>query len=257
VPSLRNSDALKVMLTRYPWIYDQCRRPYAACRFWLRHPHDPDYGVFSLFPERHGAFLDVGANAGMSALSFRLYRPDPVVSVEPNPFHEADLRFTSKLVRSFTYRMWAAGDTDGMLTLHVPVYRNVPLTTEASLMLEEVAGSVSLRARLGSRMDSEDFSIVSRTVPVRRLDSLNLEPAFVKLDVQGFEYKALLGLEQTLRRMQPILLIETPGTEVRQFLADMSYDAYTYLADEHRLVTERDPRTNTVFMSSVGSGVAD
>jgi FkbM family methyltransferase len=258
VPSLRNSDTLKVILTRYPRIYDQCRRPYAAGRFWLRRPHDRDYGVFGLFPERHGAFLDVGANAGMSALSFRLYRQDAVVSVEPNPFHEADLRFTGKLVRTFAYRMWAAGDTDGMLTLHVPMYRGVPLTTEASLLPEEVAGSVSLRARLGSRMDSEDFAIVSRPVPVRRLDGLNLDPAFVKLDVQGFEYKALLGLAQTLRRSRPILLIETPGREVRELLSDLSYDAHTYIADENRLVPERERRTNTVFMPSErGSGVAD
>jgi FkbM family methyltransferase len=253
VTSLRDRDALKVLLTRYPRLYDQSRRPYAAGRFWLRRPHDPDYGVFGLFPERHGAFLDVGANAGMSALSFRIYRSDPVVSVEPNPFHEPDLRFTSKLVRPLTYRMWAAGDIDGMLTLYVPVYRNVPLTTEASLLEEEVSSSVSLRARLGSRMDSEDFEISSRSVPVRRLDALGLDPAFVKLDVQGFEFKALLGLEKTLQRTHPVLLIETPGAEVRELLADLSYGAYTYVAEENRLVPERDPRTNTVFMSSAAS----
>jgi FkbM family methyltransferase len=249
VPANSASDAMKVMLTRYPGVYDSFRRPYAAARFFLRRPHDPDYGVFALFPGRDGAFLDVGANAGMSALSFRIFnRTNPIVSVEPNPFHEDDLRFAGRLVKPFTHQMWAAGREDGTMTLYVPVYRNVPLTTEASLIVEEVTGSVSLRARLGSRMDTEDFEIVTCVVPVRPLDSLHLEPAFIKLDVQGFEYEALLGLEATLRRSSPILLIETPGPKVREFLNSISYEPYRYLEQTRDLVPEIDRGTNTVFI---------
>lgn len=241
---------MKVMLTRYPKAYDSLRRPYAAARFWLRRPHDPDYGVFALFPGRRGVFLDVGANAGMSALSFRIYNhTGPILSIEPNPFHEEDLRFAGKLVKSFSYKMWAAGQVDGTMTLNVPVYRNVPLTTEASLLSEEVAGSASLRARLGSRMDTDDFEIITCTVPVRPLDSLNLDPAFIKLDVQGFEYKALLGLEATLRRSYPVLLIETPNEKVRDFLSSMTYKAYRYLPRERRIVPEVRSGINTVFVS--------
>lgn len=245
-------EALKVMLTRYPRAYDSLRRPYAVSRYWLRRPHDPVYGVFALFPERHGAFLDVGANAGMSALSFRIYnRQEPVVSIEPNPFHEADLRFAGRLVKNFTYHICAAGREDGTMMLHVPVYRNVPLTTEASLLIEEVEASVSLRARLGSRMDTADFEVVTHAVPVRRLDSLELDPAFIKLDVQGFEYEALLGLEATLRRMHPILLIETPGEDARCFLAAMDYEAFTYLYRERRLVPETHRDVNTIFVAKL------
>ena len=245
------SDAMKVMLTRYPKAYDLLRRPYAAARFWLRRPHDPDYGVFALFPKRRGVFLDVGANAGMSALSFRIFnRVDPIVSIEPNPFHEGDLHFTGKLVKAFSYQMWAAGQGNGTMTLHVPVYRNVPLTTEASLILEEVAGSVSLRTRLGSRMDTDDFEIVTCTVTVRPLDSLHLDPAFIKLDVQGYEYEALLGLEATLRRAYPVLLIETPSDKARDFLSSMEYKAYRYLPQERRIVPETSRGTNTVFVPS-------
>jgi FkbM family methyltransferase len=242
---------LKITLTRYPKAYDSLRRPYAAARFWLRRPHDPDYGVFGLFPERRNAFLDVGANAGMSALSFRIYnRVSPIVSIEPNPFHEGDLRFAGRLAKAFTYRMWAAGRDDGVMTLYVPVYRNVPLTTEASLIEREVSESVSLRARLGSRMDTDDFEVVTCTVPVRRLDALRLDPSFIKLDVQGFEYQALLGLDATLRRTKPVLLIETPSKEVRDFLSSRTYEPFTYLSGKRQLVPEAGRATNTVFVAS-------
>jgi FkbM family methyltransferase len=244
----RARDALKVVLTRYPRVYDLLRRPYAAIRFWLRRPHDRDYGVFALFPRRDGVFLDVGANSGMSALSFRIYNQTmPVVSIEPNPFHEADLRFVRRLAKPLTYRMWAAGRDDDTMTLHVPVYRGVPLTTEASLLLEEVTGSESLRGRLGTRMDTQDFEVISCTVPVRPLDLLDLTPAFVKLDVQGFEHEALLGMQKTLSNSHPVLLIETPDERVRDWLADMGYKPFSYLPTENRLVPETERRTNTLF----------
>jgi FkbM family methyltransferase len=242
-------DAMKVTLTRYPKAYDSLRRPYSAARFLMRRPHDLDYGLFGLFRENRGVFLDVGANAGMSALSFRVYnKVSPIVSVEPNPFHERDLRFTARLVKPFTYRMWAAGRTDGTMALHVPVYRNVPLTTEASLILEEVTASSSLRARLGARMDSPDFKIIRCEVLVKPLDCLGLDPAFVKLDVQGFEYDALLGLKETIDRARPILLVETPDDEVREVLDALGYKAFSYVPTERTLEPEVGGKTNTVFL---------
>ncbi len=60
----------------------------------------------------------------MSALSFRLYnRHSQIVSIEPNPCHEPDLRFVGLMMRGFRYEMIAAGATDAELDLCVPVYR--------------------------------------------------------------------------------------------------------------------------------------
>lgn len=244
-------DAMKVRLTRYPRAYDALRLPYAAARFWARKPHDPDYGVFALFPDSHGVFLDVGANAGMSALSFRVYnKTSPIVSIEPNPFHERHLRFVGRLVRASTHHMWAAGSENGELTLYVPVYRGVPLTAEASLIQEEVTDSSFLRGRLGSRMDGPDFKVVSCSVPVRPLDSLDLNPSFAKLDVQGFEHEVLLGMAKTIHRTYPVLLIETPNEMVRQYLDGLGYEAFSYSPAERRVVPEVAGRVNTVFIRS-------
>ncbi|MBE2317956.1 FkbM family methyltransferase [Solirubrobacter sp. CPCC 204708] len=255
MPQLVSSDTLKVLLTRYPRAYDAARRPYALSRYLLRRPHEADYAVFALFAGDERPFLDVGANAGMSALSFRIYnRRSPIVSVEPNPYHKRDLQFTGKVVRHHTYHLMAAGDRDETMTLFVPVFRGVPLTTEASLDRENVASSPSLRWRLGDRMDSSDFEIVQTTVPVRRLDELALDPGFVKLDVQGAESAALRGLEQTLRRSLPVLMIEGFSSEDGEFLEALGYEQFEYLRDAHRLrrLDDRAPQdeypNNTVLV---------
>lgn len=240
-------DRLKLALTRYPALYERSRRPYAVGRFWMGHSHEPDYGAFGLFPAQRGVFLDVGANAGMSALSFRVYnRTCPIVSVEPNPFHERDLRFVSRLVKPFRYVLWAAGDAAGELTLHVPVYRGVPITAEASVLRDQVSSSISLRRYLGDRMEGADFVIATRTVPVRPLDELELAAAFIKLDVQGYEYRALLGLRHTIERCRPVLLVERPEPDVSALLTDWCYEPHGYAGG--RLEPGPTERRNTVYL---------
>jgi hypothetical protein len=83
-------------------------------------------------------------------------------------------------------------------------------------------------------------------VPVRPLDSLGLDVAFAKLDVQGYEHQALLGLTQTLARCRPILLVERPEPDVDALLASFGYEPHE-LADG-RLIPGPSNRSNTVYL---------
>jgi FkbM family methyltransferase len=225
----RARDTLKVGLTRYPRIYDSTRVPYALLRYALRVPHERDYDGFALLPKRDGMFLDVGANAGMSALSFRIHnRTTPIVSIEPNVLHSRDLALVSHFAQPHEFRICAAGEHDAWLNLYVPIYRGVPLTTEASLCREDVAQSVSLRDRLGHRMDGPDFTIVTQCVRVCRLDSFGFRPGYIKLDVQGSEFAALCGLRETIKRYAPFLLIEAPDKQVIDLLKEFGYAPNVY-----------------------------
>jgi FkbM family methyltransferase len=245
------ADRLKVALTRSPRAYALARRPYALARFLARRPHDPDYAAFALFAPTDKPFLDVGANAGMSALSYRIFqRRGPVVSIEPNRFHEPDLVFAGRIVRRFEHRIWAAGAQEATLTLFVPVYRGVPLTTEAALDLADVAASPTLRRRLGARMDSAEFTIQRQEVQVRPLDALALDPAFVKLDVQGHEHPALLGLRATIERSRPVLMIESAGEDSHRMLLEMGYQARAYDRASGRLGPARWPVANVFYVTS-------
>jgi FkbM family methyltransferase len=246
--SMSATQELKLRLTRFPRVYARARLPYATARYLLRRPHDHDYAAFALFPQSDGLFLDIGANAGMSAMSFRIYhREARILAIEPNPYHERDLLWTKRVVGRMEYGLWAAGETPGEAELYVPMYRKVPITAEASLSRRFVEESPSLRDQLGGRMRAPDFEIVCRRVEVRRLDDLQLEPAFVKVDVQGSEQPTLLGLKATLETHGPPVLVESPSEETQLFMNSLGYEAYAYDHNNRRLKPLLGPVTNALF----------
>ena len=225
--------AVKRLLAHSHPAYRWARRLYTFGRYGCGRPHEADFAGFRHFSRRRGLFLDIGANSGESVLSFRLFNATtPVLSIEPNPYHEGDLRFLKRWVRRFAYRLWAAGDENGWATLYVPVYRNLPLTGEASFHREQALGNYWVREQLGANSgEQEAVRLLELPVEVRRLDDLKLKPAFIKLDVQGFEAKAVAGLCDTISTSRPVLLIERSGCDVALHarLADFGYTAFMYV----------------------------
>lgn len=218
---------LKPLLLSHPRAYAAARRAYVLARFLARRAHEPDFAVFGRYPDRTGLFLDVGANSGLSALSFRVHnRRSPILSIEPNPAHEPDLRMLKRVLRRFDYRMMAAGEENGTATLHVPMVGEVALTGEASLERHFVESGTSVE--LAPEAAGRRVRIVERTVPVRRLDELALDVDYVKIDVQGFELRVVRGLRETLARCRPLVMVETSleTDAIREELAPLGYSAW-------------------------------
>lgn len=231
--------------------YVAWRRAKAIRRFRRGQPHEPDFAFFRRFADEDGLFLDVGANLGMSALSARTVLPRArIVSIEPNPLHAPDLRHVAKRVGRMEVLQCAASDRRGELELHVPTWRGVPITGEASLSREAVLESDQLRARLGAGMDSPRFAIQSFVVPVQALDELELEPRFVKIDVQGVADAVLRGLRETIARHRPIVMVESDGrtnAAVIEQLRQAGYDAFVYDAGADELAPFADQGPQNLF----------
>jgi FkbM family methyltransferase len=180
-------------------------------------------------------------------------RRNPILSIEPNAILERELRFLKRIVPRFDYRIAAAGDEPGTMTLFVPFYRGVPLTAYSSSSRDDLVDERGgLRDRLGDRVDSPDFHIENVTAEVLRLDDLALSPDFVKIDVEGAELRVLRGLSDTLERSHPILLIERSGDfpAIRDLLAASDYLPYTYRRDVGRFVAFEavSPGANVFFL---------
>src|SRR5437879_4362318 len=70
-------------------------------------PHDRAYFAFTKIPlPKTGLFLDIGANNGMSALSFRHLNKDlKILSIEADPIHEKDLQRVARKIPGFEYKI--------------------------------------------------------------------------------------------------------------------------------------------------------
>jgi FkbM family methyltransferase len=227
---LRVGSMVRLALLRSENAYRLARRGYLVARYLARRPHERDFAAFAALRARDGAFLDVGANAGQSALSFRLFnKRAPILSIEANPYHDRDLRFVKRFVRGFDYRIVAAGEADGSLTLHVPTYRGIPITGEASVHRATAARSWWMEEHL-DEADHDRFEIAEREVPVRRLDDLAPRAAFIKIDVEGYELPVLRGLAGTFARDRPVLMVERNGRtgEVVAHMRALGYRPFAF-----------------------------
>jgi FkbM family methyltransferase len=142
--------------------------------------------------------VDIGANIGYyTMLSASLVGPSgSVTAIEPNP-SSAKLLEASRRANSFenvTVAQVAAGRALGLLVIHGS-YGNVM----TSAIPDDAAALIS-----------------STTVPTFRVDDLvprDRKIDFVKIDVEGAEYNALLGASALIRRCHPMIVSEfSPST---------------------------------------------
>lgn len=205
--------------------------------FYLKKVHEMDFNGFKLICQNNPQlFLDIGANAGMSALSIYTLKPNAaVISFEPNPLNYPYLEKLADKFDNFQYEQVGLGDQAGLLEFYYPVYNSKKMTALGScnyLMAKSWLNNDTVYF-----FNSNKLEIEKVTVEIKTLDSFQLKPEFIKVDVEGFEYQVLLGGEKTIKENLPILLIEgvTQNSKVHNILKDWGYSAYKYSSNQFHL----------------------
>src|SRR5262249_10105906 len=147
------------------------------------------------------------ANKGQSIESILLFKPDAeIVSFEPNPSLAHKLTMRYKRRRNIHIVAKGLADSVGQFTLFVPCYKQAVCEDLASLDRESAANWIDEKRVFG--FDPAKLFIAELKCEVSTLDMHQLAPIFMKVDVQGYEYNVLNGARETLRRWEPILLVE-------------------------------------------------
>lgn len=235
-------------LTRSPRLYNVARRAAILSRYARKRVHEPDFEFFRGRGDGTGMLLDIGANAGQSALSFRAVNQGPILSIEPNPAHERDLKLVARIIKGFEYRMCAVGSEPGRATLYVPVYGRIELSGEASLLADDAGRGFWVESHTADAASELELREVD--VEVLRIDDLGLTPAWVKIDVEGAEMEAIRGMENTIAEHRPVLMVEGSDTSygpLRAWLGERGYEAFRYDAETGRLHEKGDVPTLNIF----------
>jgi len=193
-------------------------------------PHDKSYRALRHFitikPE--GLFLDVGANDGISALSFRKFSKSyRILSLEPNPLLEPALRRLKSSDQNFDYKIIGAGSAQARARLFVPVYKNIVLHTFSSgdrnHILDAITGSFGATV-------AQDVEIEAFNCDIIPIDALKLNPTIVKIDAEGFDYAVLQGLADTITRARPFIVIEIGAEEYQKIVEYLRVNRYALLS---------------------------
>ena len=229
---------LKAFVEGHPLLWTVAWRAMHRLPFLL--PHDPTYyAIRHLVPSADGLILDIGANQGISALSFHKICPRcRIVSFEPNPAHAPKLEeVKGRIGPVFSYYMVGLGDAPGEFTLHTPFFKNIPLHTFSSFSEESVSGALdesyceSMRDRITIRRD---------ICKVMTLDSLSLAPDVIKIDAEGLEPQILAGGENTLREHMPCLIFEACHGNLDAVISLLNGFGYKILSYDTRADTFAD-----------------
>ena len=99
-----------------------------------------------------------------------------------------------------------------------PLAERIPAQAE---VIRAALGSAPGRCGLqdGTENSGQRHVVTGDAVDVITLDALGLAPDFIKLDVEGCEYAALLGGEATIRAHRPVIMLEDNGLSERYGVA--------------------------------------
>jgi FkbM family methyltransferase len=203
---------------------------YLWSRRLLRIPHEADFRALRLIRQHlRGTYVDIGGNQGQSIESIRLIVPDAkIVSFEPNPALNRRLAQRYKGDPRIKIRPVGLADRDATLTLHVPSYRGFVYDGLASLNHEAARSWINANTVYFFQPDS--LKIETFDCAIETLDAQALDPVFIKIDVQGTEYDVVRGGLDTIRRYQPVLLVEDYHADPRLvgLMNELGYEDYAF-----------------------------
>ncbi len=199
-----------------------------------------DIELFRCLDGIDGLVIDAGANRGQFALSLlHINRTLKVCSFEPNPALRWSLLLLAMLYPlRFRFRLRGLSTHRQNMTLHVPTIRQMDLSSNASLDVREFSKDyVQQRLSDYAQRWRGRYGMRRRQVRLLPLDELNCSPLAIKIDVEGWEMQTLQGMQQTLARCHPVLMIEINNQHrFMPWLREMGYRFVVYEPTRQQLL---------------------
>ena len=171
-----------------------------------------------LKPKEGDIFLDVGAHIGRYALLVAKMVGDSgkVLAIEPDPINFSILRENIELNKFHN-----------VIALNIAAWSN---ETKLEFFLGEGSAHGSVKKTYADKLHGPRHGYMK--VSARPLDTVISEIglgeiSYIKIDVEGAEFEALKGLEQTLKKNSPRLIVEVLEEnidKVKEYVSGLGYE---------------------------------
>jgi FkbM family methyltransferase len=219
--------ALRTLQVHVPFLQDL---RYAFQRYVRRvtdTPAEPDFDALPLLPGiNDGLAIDVGANRGDTIQAIKMRTTNTrIMAFEPNPLIFSRLHRLYKGLRDVKLFNFGLSNQDEIAPLNVPFYKEFMFDGLASFDIKAALGWLKGRVFF---YNEKYLRLKQIDCCLTRLDRFEVNPSFIKIDVQGFEDRVLGGAVETIERSRPIILIETPSANVIRLTKKLRYVPYRY-----------------------------
>jgi FkbM family methyltransferase len=169
---------------------------------------------------RIDTFLDIGANSGFYSVMFAIENLSRnVIAFEPDPGNFARLRANldiNDLAKRIDAHCLALGDRSGEVTL----YEGAPWNRGESTIAEP-------------DQTPKQFTHQVRQVSFDETFSLSGQAIVIKMDVEGYEFSVLAGMERTLGQNECFLQIELYSDRLDELKGVMARRGYRFVHTEY------------------------
>lgn len=217
-------------------------------RWKTKEVHDIDFYGFAIDSKNIKSILDIGANLGQSIISFRILFPDATIhSYEANPILIEELNnLAHKVPGNIEINPYGLADKGGSFYLNIP-YSNDDAFIEEASITDSYYELPWVKQKFLERGGLTKLEKVKCDLRVG--DDLRLSPDLIKVDVEGAESLVLRGLQKTIKRSRPIIMVENSDWHnVSSVMKSLGYVARRYDHNEKKLLPMNGPTTNTFYI---------
>jgi hypothetical protein len=124
--------------------------------------------------------------------------------------------------------MYGAGNESVTLDLFIPCLNKTPDFYLASFIADRFGPALpSIRdmRELMKAQPQDVYAVCKIPVQIKPIDDFGLNPSLVKIDAETFEYQVLQGMQDTISRCRPLIMLEGANRDeqVRSFFAKHFY----------------------------------
>ena len=165
-----------------------------------------------------GVFIDVGANIGVYSVFMSELSSIKVVSIEPHPITYEHLLKNVHINRR----------------VNIMSFNNAIGNNENFIKFSDIPGS-SINKVVDSNSQSK-YILVKQKKLSKIIDKINISPAVVKIDTEGYELHVLEGMDEYLKDVKMLIIeISKDWEEINKILAPY-FDGPFYVDYKNKLI---------------------
>ena len=210
-------------------------------KFNFLFPHDKDYnGINLLFRKNEKRdFLDIGANIGLSTIGFREigFRLNKIHLFEPdNSLISEYLSKIQKRYKNIYIHNFGLSNISCKKKLYRAYYKDKFFHFNNSFDKKYIQKKI----KENYPIKYNDFHLKYENFHLKTFDKIKLKSnaCFIKIDVEGYDHKVVIGMQKFIKKNKPEILIEYNKSNFFKIFSKLKkyYNCFIYDIDNNRLI---------------------